>query len=295
MKALPHYFCLECKKNVENFESLYFIDKFSSKGFCSLECIEDFYLPIVSHFERFELECREKLNLVNENLIVIDPIISRELSDPEKIIYKPSDVFELRNELGDTYYIFVKSVMGHHALVLATVYDRKLSFIFLHFITASKSLLDAFKFGESILNEWNHTHESENDEEIMDFDIEKLEAKKSQFLAQILEVKSDKDIEFENYNQFSELYEETINNPEDIYCFKDKEGDLITVFINSYLKTENSQGQPVFYLILTYGDQSTRRSGQFLNKIFLSFPSVDEKLVFTFRRGQNLGIRKGLS
>ena len=55
-------FCSECKTIVNNLEDLYFVSEESDHGFCSEDCIETFYSPIVSQLQSDEIKFREESN-----------------------------------------------------------------------------------------------------------------------------------------------------------------------------------------------------------------------------------------
>ena len=71
------YLCSECKKIVGHLDDLFFIDEYSYKGFCCEGCIEDFYFPLIKHFEMVEQSLRRKHDLVNE--LPINTIIRPEI------------------------------------------------------------------------------------------------------------------------------------------------------------------------------------------------------------------------
>ena len=65
------YYCSECKLIVPTLDKLLFIEDNSNKGFCCEACIEDFYYPIIRHFENLEAKLRSVLHLENEKVKAI--------------------------------------------------------------------------------------------------------------------------------------------------------------------------------------------------------------------------------
>ena len=100
----PIYLCSECSKILDNLDDLLFIDEYSHKGFCSEECIEDFYFPLIKHFEMVEHSLRRKHDLVNE--IPCNTVIDVDLIDAT--LEHPNEVFRLTNELNESFYHFIK-------------------------------------------------------------------------------------------------------------------------------------------------------------------------------------------
>ena len=81
---------------MSHLDDLLFIDEFSQKGFCTEECIEDFYFPLIKHFEIIEHSLRSKYNLLQENA---NAIFDHELV--EQVLTSPSEVYRQGNELNE--------------------------------------------------------------------------------------------------------------------------------------------------------------------------------------------------
>lgn len=298
----PIYFCSECKKILGHLDDLLFVDEHSHKGFCSEECIEDFYFPIIKHYEMIEHSLRRKHDLVHE--IPSGTIISADVI--EDVLSSPDEVFRQTNELSETFYNFIKKYNNYFVIVVSSVYREEASFVFLATKTSSKELVKEFRFGEMI-NDWNSDdvefseaeisvdlEEPERDDRMMNDDdpnldddedmifIQLLESKKSNMLAEILMNRKDSDIPFEDYIGYESCFQETLDTPDEVFEKKDKEGDLVFTYIKSF-----SRGSESFFYIVTCLKRIME--GETVNVYpILALPTNDMEMCQEFRGGTRL-------
>ncbi len=298
----PIYLCSECKKIMDHLDDLLFIDEYSHKGFCCEECIEDFYFPLIKHFEMVEHSLRRKHDLVNE--IPINSIIGADLIDATLI--NPNEVFRLTNELNETFYHFIKHFSDFSIVIISSVYQKEASFVFLVTKTKSQGLITEFRYGEMINNWETKDDTDEDDDEIVveleaneefseDFKVEDdedddedvifiqlLENKKSNILADVLMKRKDNDIPFEDYTGYEFCFQETLDFPDEVFEKKDKEGDLVFTYIKSF-----SRAQETFYYIVICLKRITKDENVNVYPI-LAIPTFDMELCQEFREGTRL-------
>lgn len=292
----PFYFCVECKKVIEDLDDLLFIDEHSHKGFCSEECIEDFYFPLIKHYEIVEHSLRKKLNLLTE--AGISSGSDQELID--EVLNHPSEVFRQQNELSESYYHFIKHYTDFTVIAVASVYRKEASFVFLTTMTRSQALITEFRYGEMI-NDWNYKDEEEDiaedepdlshfkqsrdlrQEEEIDEDedmvfIQLLESKKSNMLAEVILKRKDTDIPFEDYTGYESCFQETLDQHDEVFEKKDKEGDVLFTYIKSYAN--------FFYIVICL----KRKEDTSLVNVYpiLGLPTNDLELCQEFRGGIKL-------
>lgn len=290
----PFYFCSECKKVLQDLDDLLFIDEHSHKGFCSEECIEDFYFPLIKHYELVENSLRKKYNLLDET--GFGAPADQELVD--EVLNHPSEIFKQSNELNETYYHFIKHFNDFSVVVIASVYRKEASFVFFTCITRSKALLGEFRYGEQV-SDWelgddespgaleSHTlydqDSSEDFDEEVDEDedmvfIQLLESKKSHMLAEVLMKIKDNDIPFEDYSGYESCFQETLDTPDEVFEKKDKEGDVLFTYIKSYAN--------FFYIVTCLKRKDV---GENVNVYpILGLPTNDLELCQEFRGGTRL-------
>jgi len=286
---------------MDHLDDLLFIDEQSQKGFCSEECIEDFYFPLIKHFEMIEHSLRRKHNLTNE--VPAGTIIESDMV--EATLESPSEVFRQTNELNETFYNFIKHYNDFSVVVVSSVYRKEASFVFLATKTKSQALVMEFRYGE-MMSEWGVKEEDaedeisvelepdevfvndhdEQDDEDMVF-IQLLESKKSNLLAEILMNRKDSDIPFEDYTGYESCFQETLDLPDEVFEKKDKEGDMIFTYIKAF-----SRGSETFYYIVTCLKRIME--GENVNVYpILALPTRDMEMCQEFRGGTKLsGPRK---
>lgn len=281
---------------MNHLDDLLFIDEQSQKGFCSEECIEDFYFPLIKHFEMIEHSLRKKHNLHNE---IPDGTII-EAAIVETVLENPDEVYCLRNELNETFYNFIKRVQDTFIIVISSVYRKEASFVFLATKTKSHALLAEFRYGEVINWEQDEDieepdiaveleddedevsmHDEDDNDEDMIF-IQLLESKKSALLAEILMHRKESDIPFEDYTGYESCFQETLDSPDEVFEKKDKEGDVVFTYIKAF-----SRGRETFYYIVTC--LKRMMGGEQVNVYpILALPTTDMEMCQEFRGGIRL-------
>lgn len=291
----PLYFCSECKKEMDDLHELLFIDEFSQKGFCSEECIEDFYFPIIKYFEAVERKLRGKHNLLEENLP--NETISTVLL--EETLGDPFEVYRQGNELNDFFYHFIRHYTDFSVVITAAVYSYEASFVFLTLKTNSEKLINEFRHGE-LLKDWNVEKEEAlklnlknenaianvNEDEDFIF-MQQLENKKSKILADVLSKIKESDISFEDYSAFESCFPETMEFPDEVFERKDNEGDVLCTYIKYFGQGSNKE-DCYFYIIICL----RRKLNGVLdnNSIYpiLGMPTNDIEMCQEFRLGTRL-------
>lgn len=290
----PLYFCNECKKVLSHLDDLLFIDEFSQKGFCSEDCIEDFYFPLIKYYEVMETSLRKKLHLLDE---AAGKIVDEKMV--EEVLSSPTEIFRQSNELNETYYNFIKNYLDYSVVVVASVYRKEASFIFLTTITKSPALLNEFRSGEEV-NDWftsdesgtgtehlPHTEEDPMDDtenEDMIF-LQLLESKKSKLLADILLKRKDSDIPFEDYSGYESCFQETLDQPDEVFEKKDNEGDKIFTYLKSFTRGDYGKDS-FFYIVICLKKNSDAETVNVYP--VLALPTVDLEMYQEFRGGVRL-------
>jgi hypothetical protein len=270
----PIYFCSECKKILTNIKDLYFIRDHTDISFCSEECIEDFYQPLSSYLVKKIKNSLEK----NEDEFVQFFLDSDE--ELENVSMKYDQKIAIKNDLNEEIFICIKFLDRHFIAIISTFFENEVSYIFVVLKSNSKKLLTDLRKNNSI--EVN----AEIDPEIINEElkiIEMVEAKKSHFLSDLLMIQRPSDIQFEDFFKYDKELNETLYNPDEVYEFKDKEGDLII----SYLKSFVVKGNQVIYVVLLAFKQNINGSE---SKIFpiLSFPTNDFTLYSNYKIGKKV-------
>jgi hypothetical protein len=276
----PLYYCSECKTVVNNLAGLLFIEPETSKGFCSENCIEDFYSPLITHFEKLEKKIREELSISHE--VIRTSMDDKELI--ESVFGSPGEVWQNKNELGETLFTYIRHYGDYSAVVIASVYNEEASFIFFRTLTRSKAFLEQFRSANRDDRQTpNLDSESDFNEEDFAF-MQELESKKSRLLADLLVKRKDDDISFEDFSSYESCFQECLETPDEVFETKDKEGDVFFTYIKSFLQT----GNDFFYIITCLKRKDVETPEDVSVFPVLAFPTNDMDLVREFRSGSKL-------
>ncbi len=232
-KALaPIYSCYHCRSLHVDLQDLLFVEENSSKGFCKEECIETFYKPLLEFYEKKELEIRSKLNLLEEAVLfgIGEEAMMKLLVD------SPDEIWKLGNDLNENIYTYIKKYNKAYFIVLCTSYKNEPSYIFLSTKTADERFVSEFRIGEKqnlILA---------NDGSLEEI----LERKKSDILARLISVSGPTDIPITDYLEYDNFFNQTLNEADEIYEYKDQYGDILITYAKSFMREKDG----VFYLVI---------------------------------------------
>lgn len=298
----PIYFCNECKKIVKRLDDLLFIEEHSFRGFCSTECIEDFYFPLIKQFEVFESNLRTKLNLVDEQTL-----FDFSENHVESCVKYPDEIYELKNEINDRFLIFIKNEKRFSIVVVSTIYQDDPSFVLLSTISESREFVNEFKKGNLIsMQEWGMRNaeesleslpieEMESDESLVDAEekededlafLQLLESKKSKLLGEVLLIRQDSDIPIEEFAGYDSCFSETLETPDEVFEWKDEEGDIRFNYIKSF--PLNKSSFEVFYYIVICIKNKTEKAQEVNAYPILGMPTTDLNLCQEFRKGKRI-------
>lgn len=294
----PIYFCSECKKVVHQLENLLFIEENSQKGFCSETCIEDFYFPLIKFFEVKEQSLRQKFNILDET-----DCQNIDGEDIEKTINSPDEIYKLSNSLNDHFYFIIKKFETYSIIIVATMYLKEVSFIFLTCKTNSFKLINEFRSGELIiehstspkreefemLSEHEINEASNEDEDIDDKDLvflQFLESKKSKILADILMKRKDSDIPFEDFTEYESYFQDSLDRPDEVFEYKDNEGDILFFYIKSF--SSNVEKLVNIYYIVICIKNKNETNNEIIVYPILGLPTKDLDLCQEFRCGKRV-------
>lgn len=287
------YFCNNCKKIVPSAGELLFIEDGSQRGFCSEKCIETFFAPIVLHYEQIENCLRKEINIQEED-------IRGQIDGPEymeSLLCQPQEIWRLENELHEEVYAFHKEFNDKHngrfyLVTLCFVFNSAPSFIILSTASRHREFINRLKIG-SKLDDISAFLEkgaknSNNYLQLTPQDIELLEKKKSNFLAEILSLQNQQerqdDIPFEDYHKYETCYKTTLEVPDELFGNKDNDGDYIYTYIKAFQINDKS----FFYYVICLEHREKNYQGQNLLIPIISFPSLNGNIYRRFCKGDKL-------
>lgn len=160
-------------------------------------------------------------------------------------------------------------------IAICYLYEDEPSFIFMHFPTKHSGLAEEFKMGEMVFDlQTKDVYPGAIDgDALSEGDTLAVGHYKA-----MLVVRNEGDIPPEDFQQYSELREDSIELADEIWRVTDSYGQNIVTFIKHHPDPEN-----MYYLVVTLEDSESDS-----NILLFSFPTNDEALVERYRQGENL-------
>lgn len=151
------------------------------------------------------------------------------------------------------------------------------SFVYLHFPTTDEDLVNKYRRGEMIY-----------DRSLRDIPIGAMDGdalSEGEELAEglyqaMLKLRSEKDIQEDNFPEYFALREETLEEADEIWRSADSMGNVLVTFIKEF---HDIQDEDVQYLVVTLEDAVSNS-----HSLLFSFPTRDRSLVERYRHGENL-------
>ncbi len=294
------YYCCQCKEVNQNVDQLLFVEASLTKGFCSEECLLEFYGPLMSHFEELDLTARKKLKLVEEDVYSLrgtEFLLEDTLKNFEKH-------FLLKNRINEEYHFFLKKIKSYkkvkkpfYVLVVAFVLEDKASLVLFHTVTCEIKLIESLTAGTEVVG----ATESETAElksegsstkagavNYMNINLKKevidmIDQKKSSMLADLLAKRSNVDIPFEDFHIYDQFGALTLSEPDELYRYTEDGEDIFV-----YIKTHSVQNRSFYYLIVCLYYSTNEDQMQDILIPILSFPSLDPKIYQEYKKGEQI-------
>lgn len=277
----PIYHCHNCKKIMSEVTELLFVEENSSRSFCSEECIDQYFSPMAKYYQEILYKLRDDLGIDEDHLSVHCDNVQL----LNETCSRPNEMWHLENKIGDEVFVLINECDGFHHIVLCTLFNRAVSYIFLQTATSNPFILEQFRIGESIedIDSFFSADEMSELEEmgINDDVLVELERKKSTYLAELMVDQLPSDIQMENFHLYEPFFEQCLEDPDEIYQFKDQEGDEVY----SHIKACENNGQSFFYIIvfMTFSENEIVQALP-----IISVPTLDGSIVEKYRQGTRL-------
>ena len=262
------FFCENCRGKVQKASDLHFIEDHSDRGFCSEKCIMEFYRPYLNWLEKEEIKLREELNIDKEETYA--EITSSQIR-LKSALESPDEIWILSNETEQQFFTHIAklNLQGRvlYYILICSYVDNEPSFVFYRTATTHIELVDKYR-RDSVYRPTNEKLDATS--KVPSEIFEMVEQKKSEMLANLLAQRSVHDIAFEEFTNYDEYFNHTIEEPDEVFENEDDTGDTLYTYIKSFKLGDES----FFYVVVGYLFESDE---QVLIPI-ISFPSVDKKI-----------------
>lgn len=276
------FFCENCRKKIDSISQIYYVEDHSDRGFCSEECIKEFYSPYMRVLEAEEQKFRNDLLMDDE-----DDLLSY-LADSELLqdaLNYPDEVWVLTNAVDQRFFTHIKHIeVDGQALSLILVcsyIEDTPSFVYYRTLTQHKALVQKYRREDAVVTDLSYQDDDEQTEikTLNPEEIDEIDLKKSSLLADLLNLRSSDDIPFEEFMDFESFLEKTVDNPDEVYKYEDEAGDEIY----SYIRSFKMDSETFFYIALALSKRDGKKS--YILPI-LGFPSVDPELYPHYAKGE---------
>lgn len=259
------------KKNTK--EKKIVIDQKKSLTFSSEEELYDHFSDEILNLEKELFQQRRDTDINEKDFVSYEENLNVLLEDPDEI-------WESKNSstVSDFVATFIKRIddekgLYHIAIVYLT--DTVPSFVYLHFPTKDKKLVEFYKRGELIFDEFinNAPVGSLEGDALLEGDKLALSCYEA-----MINLRSHEDILEENFLKYAPLREETIEDPDEVWRRTDSVGNVLVNFVKEF-----KHEKELHYIVVTVED--TPRNN---HALLFSFPTKDKNLVGRYRLGENL-------
>ena len=275
------YFCTNCRKRIDSVDELLFVEN-STKGFCSDQCIIEFYTPMMEHFAVQYTVLAKKYG--EEEVQIDDEEIFQEA------LFRPDEVWLQTNELKEEFYTHLLDLGdSRYYLAICSYFEDSPAFVFLRTVISRPELLQFYRKDMRIdsLEEINYVGDTQQekldleDVEVPSEVIEQVELKKSELLAEMISlIDDDDDIPLEKHSLYEQYMVPTLECADEEFSFEDDAGDTII----SFVKTFHHEQKTFFYIVLCL-EVNLQGSSDMVNLPIIGLPSVSTRIYKAYARG----------
>ena len=210
----------------------------------------------------------------------------------DKALGRPDEIWRWQNEIGEDLFVFIKHFSNErpfYAVIMCHLFERQPSFILLATATRSEEFTNQFRSGERIVDPDEFISRNDLPEGAIDLEIEQeelsaIEAKKSAFLARLLQDRTPADIPFEQFDLYEKYFKTTLEEPDEIYTDEDDDGDQLFTYIKAYQQNSISF---YYFIICVEFDREPTADGETRKIIpLMAFPTLDGELYRIYRGGK---------
>jgi len=270
-------------------ERVLFVEKEIGRCFCCEDCIREYFQPTVQHMQEELGRSRSESDFTDHESGRLAHYRLLTLQDPDEVWLEETESGERRFTFvshfrhGDEQFSYV---------VVCLTIDGEPSFIFLNFPTRDQELVVAYRRGRDLrVNDELQDDEALREEEPLAPELaaaaepvrKALEDPEnmSEWERLYAEARQPGDIPLEDFAQFGEYVEPSLDDPDEIWRFYDDDGNPWLTFIAAFPDEEGGS----FRMIVVC--QPKKEQGQPSLEMVFAVPTVDASLVQRFRRGIN--------
>ena len=261
-------------RRLEPMSSRIVIDEKRGLVFASEEELYNYFLPQIQTLEKEFFLKRSDEDVPESEFGRYEELLGNLLDDPDEIWEDAQSIH------GHKVHIYV----GHFSseteslFYVAHVYrtNETPSFVYLHFPSLDASLVDQYRRGRLIYD--RVVKEVERGAVEGDALSEGDDLAVGLYKA-MMKLRNGKDIKEDDFKDYEELREGTIEEPDEIWRTNDLNGNILVTFIRDF----GDEEEELRYVVVTIEDTTSSS-----HALLFSFPTRDRNLVDRYRHGENL-------
>lgn len=236
-----------------------------------------YFKPTIDMLEEEYQALRSADDFNDEEQISKEHYIEACLDDPDEIWLDDKAKSET------PVHIFIKEIVEgdvafkYIALAYVTVEDEYPTFVYLHFPSKDSRLWQNYQRGELA---FDREYEKAAIAGIEGDALLEGDSLAIGLYHAMMKVRSEKDIPPEEFKNFADLRDETIESADEIWRKNDLEGNILVSFIKEF---PDHEVKDLTYIAVTQEDE-----GSNVHSLLFSFPTSDNALVDRYRQGDNL-------
>lgn len=236
-----------------------------------------FAVPIKEYENRFQKFYNSKNDFSMLEHQEMESLLEETMDDPEEIWVDDATFEDLIVHTLVKKFETKQQEFHYIAVVYINTEENYPSFVFMHFPTKDEKLLEEFRQNEIVFHKKLEAIQfaAIDGDSLLEGDylaIGLLEA--------MLKIRSDKDISADQFKNFAECRESTIDSPDEIWRKVDSAGHVLVTFIKEF---PDMGVEDLHYLVITEEDAEAQ-----VNSLLFSFPTNDITLIDRYRQGENL-------
>ena len=250
------------------------IDEKSGLVFSSEEELYNHFLPQIQTLEKEFFLKRSADDIPESEFARYEDLLGNLLDDPDEIWEDVQSIHGLKVHI----YVGHFSSDTESLFYVATVYrtNDTPSFVYLHFPSRDAALVDQYRRGRLVYD--RVVKEVERGAVEGDALTEGDDLAVGLYKA-MLKLRSPKDLKEDDFKDYEELREATIEEPDEIWRTNDLSGNILVTFIRDF----SDEQDDLRYVVVTIEDTTSSS-----HALLFSFPTRDRNLVDRYRHGENL-------
>ncbi|AFY00953.1 PBECR2 nuclease fold domain-containing protein [Bdellovibrio bacteriovorus] len=266
------------KPSTSSEKELILVDEAAGLIFENEKDLFGYFQSAIDKLEEEYIALRSAEDFTDEEQIEREHYLESTLDEPDEV-WMDDKTFE-----DFAIYHFIKSfeegvdAFKYVAVAYVSSEDEYPSFVFIHFPSKDSRVWQNYQRGEMV---YDKTFEEVSAGSVEGDAMGEGDPLAMGLYSAMLKVRGEKDIPQENFKDFAELREETIESADEIWRKNDLDGNILVSFIREFPDHETTKD--LIYIAVTQEDEDSN-----VHSLLFSFPTTDKTLADRYRQGENL-------